>query len=211
MGIRGERFNQDWLRIGEAADCLGVHVNTLRRWADDGSLPYMTTAGGHRRFRAEDLEQFLRTRTQRLPVVQGQEWAQQALYLTRERLDRHREDEWMAVYDEQKRREKRLLGRRLLGVLLQYISGSEEQPVLLQEARRIGQEHARQALQQGAPMADVLQAAMFFRDSMLEAALALPYQHTALARDSMRLFRRINTVLNVVQLAVAEVFQESAV
>ncbi len=36
------------LRIGQAAELLGVSVDTLRRWAADGRLPTERTAGGQR-------------------------------------------------------------------------------------------------------------------------------------------------------------------
>jgi molybdopterin-binding protein len=36
------------IRIGQAAELLGVSVDTVRRWADDGRLPTRRTAGGHR-------------------------------------------------------------------------------------------------------------------------------------------------------------------
>jgi molybdopterin-binding protein len=35
-------------RLGEAADILGVSVDTLRRWADGGRLETERTSGGHR-------------------------------------------------------------------------------------------------------------------------------------------------------------------
>ena len=36
------------LRIGQAAELLGVSADTVRRWADDGRLPTRRTAGGQR-------------------------------------------------------------------------------------------------------------------------------------------------------------------
>ncbi len=35
-------------RIGQAAELLGVSVDTVRRWADTGELPSTRTAGGQR-------------------------------------------------------------------------------------------------------------------------------------------------------------------
>ena len=35
-------------RIGQAADLLGVSVDRLRRWADDGRIATERTSGGHR-------------------------------------------------------------------------------------------------------------------------------------------------------------------
>jgi molybdopterin-binding protein len=42
-------------RIGEAAQLLGVSVDTVRRWADAGRLATRRTAGGHRVIDAADL------------------------------------------------------------------------------------------------------------------------------------------------------------
>jgi molybdopterin-binding protein len=36
------------LRIGQAAELLGVSADTVRRWADHGRLPSRRTAGGQR-------------------------------------------------------------------------------------------------------------------------------------------------------------------
>ena len=36
------------LRIGQAAELLGVSADTVRRWADDGRLPTRRTSGGQR-------------------------------------------------------------------------------------------------------------------------------------------------------------------
>ena len=43
------------LRLGEAAERLGVSVDTLRRWIDDGRLPAKRTAGGQRTVAASDV------------------------------------------------------------------------------------------------------------------------------------------------------------
>jgi excisionase family DNA binding protein len=54
------------LRPGEAALLLGVHVNTIRRWADQGILiPYRIGSRGDRRFRRTELESFLKQGRQR--------------------------------------------------------------------------------------------------------------------------------------------------
>ena len=42
----------DDYRIGQAADAIGVRVETLRRWERDGKLSTVRPAGGQRRVRA---------------------------------------------------------------------------------------------------------------------------------------------------------------
>ncbi len=46
------------LRLKAAAEVLGVHPVTLRRWADEGRVP-VVRPGRERRFRSEDLDRFL--------------------------------------------------------------------------------------------------------------------------------------------------------
>jgi len=48
----------DYLTPTEVADRLLVATVTVRLWANKGLLPSVTTLGGHRRFRAEDVEAF---------------------------------------------------------------------------------------------------------------------------------------------------------
>jgi len=50
----------EWLPIGAASVLVGVDPGTLRRWADEGRVEHLTTAGGHRRFRREALETLMR-------------------------------------------------------------------------------------------------------------------------------------------------------
>ncbi len=49
----------DWVGTKKAVGLLGVSPTTLRRWADDGHLPYIRTAGGHRRYKLSDLEELI--------------------------------------------------------------------------------------------------------------------------------------------------------
>ena len=49
---------QNLLTSAAAARLLGVGVTAVKRWADAGALPCVKTAGGHRRFRHNDVERF---------------------------------------------------------------------------------------------------------------------------------------------------------
>ena len=53
-------IDRRWLRLGPAAELLGVSINTLRRWSDDGKVTCYRSAGGHRRFRRADVDALLR-------------------------------------------------------------------------------------------------------------------------------------------------------
>lgn len=49
-------MNQKLLSIGKAADLLGVHINTLRTWDEEGKLEAVKTCGNHRRYRLTDIQ-----------------------------------------------------------------------------------------------------------------------------------------------------------
>lgn len=50
------------LSLGPACRLLGVHPDTLRRWADEGRIEAFISPGGHRRFDRRELERVLATR-----------------------------------------------------------------------------------------------------------------------------------------------------
>jgi excisionase family DNA binding protein len=51
----------DYLQTAEAAEYLGVHHNTLRKWAARGEIPmHRNPANGYRLFKRSDLERFLK-------------------------------------------------------------------------------------------------------------------------------------------------------
>ena len=50
----------EYLQTAEAAECLGVAQNTLRKWAEQGEIPMRRNpANGYRLFRRTDLNRFL--------------------------------------------------------------------------------------------------------------------------------------------------------
>lgn len=204
MAEHGAGNSEEWLPLGEAAERLNIHPTTLRRWADNGDIPVMLTPGGHRRFSASDLAQFARER-HGLRNVEGLEqlWADEALDQTRRELVTHQDERWLANVDDDARPRHRLLGRRLMGLTLRYLSDDDGED-LLQEARQIGKEYAQMALETSMPLTQALRASMFFRETLVETALHLPENAPIKPKASRRLLRRINTLLNAVHLAIAE-------
>lgn len=60
------------LRIGDAAEALGVRVETLRRWEREGKIKMRRTAGGQRTVPSSELRRLLEGKKRREPRIVGQ-------------------------------------------------------------------------------------------------------------------------------------------
>lgn len=206
-----ERTNETWLSLGDAAAYLHVHPATLRRWSDAGELPYLLTPGGHRRYAVSDLQRFAESRrVARREVSLAEAWADRAMTRARQALPEQNATGWLAALDEPMRERHRALGRRLMGLTLQYIS-ADDGAHLLDEARALGKDYAELSKTAGASLKDALQTALFFRDKLLESTLELSETVPVRPSDSAKLVKRINTLLNAVQLAIAEIYGSDSV
>ncbi len=200
-----------WLTLSQAAAQLGVHPATLRRWSDHGEIRVLVTPGGHRRFEQTDLDAFRERHD--LPADQDQitdAWVGQALTRVRHELARHQDERpWVAISGEHKAA-YREHGQRLMSVAMHYIADSASSEQLLQEARAIGAAQGRLAIDDGQSLTEAMATAMFFKDALLEVAFRLP-EHTRLNPEAnTRLLRRINTLLNVVELGIASAYEKQS-
>lgn len=59
MSDRDIYSDADELLLGPAAELVGVHPATLRRWADAGRVPVARTPTNQRRFRVGDLRRLV--------------------------------------------------------------------------------------------------------------------------------------------------------
>ncbi len=214
-----------WLTLSQAAEVLGVHPTTLRRWADRGDIPVRLTPGRHRRFRASEIQQHLEQQSrhgsvsstgaspaQTLPALDttGRVWADFALVETRQRLFNQPEPQWLMAFDKDDRDEKRELGRRLMALLMQHISAPDDDRSLLIEARSIATRYAQNCLMVGLSASESLEATTFFRDAMTEVALQMPHVAQLDSDAQLRLLRKLNQIFNVVQVSLIEYFDETS-
>lgn len=52
-------MNKTWYHPTEAARLMGVSRDTVRRYGSDGRLRFQRTKGGHRRYEADSIVEFL--------------------------------------------------------------------------------------------------------------------------------------------------------
>ena len=194
-----------WLTLEQASKRLGVHPTTRRRWADEGAIHVFITPGGHRRFIPSELDRFVVEHQHGgLPVKSEPAWTDHAIAQARENL---REQRWLANYDENERETQRYLGRRLMGLVLQYIAHPNDNMELLAEARGIGVQHAQNALRRGRSLSELLQTISFFRTTLLEVVLQeAPRSGKGRCETNVHLLRRIERLVSEVQNGVLELY-----
>ena len=205
-----EREDTRWLTLGEAADRLNVHRTTLRRWADEGQIPFMLTPGGHRRFAASDVDQLSSRRhsTKRMGPVERM-WANQAMEKVRRQLSDSQDQRWVGQHDGDARSRGRDLGQQLMALVLRYLTTDESGDELTEQAHELGHRYGRHALELMMSLSQALQVSMYFRDALVTAAIELPENVRIPQSSQTRLLGRINRILNTVQLGVAQAYEKA--
>ena len=101
----------------------------------------------------------------------------------------------------------RAMGRHVMSLLERFVSEDDSDPTLIRAAESMGREYAASTKGFGMNLSAVLQAVTFFRDRILEAAVALPAAARLDQESSSRLIRRVNVFLNTILLSVARSFE----
>lgn len=198
----------DWLPLGKAAALLGVHTMTLRRWSDSGRFPSYRTPGGHRRFALGDIQAYLLRQRGGEPDELGQDWADSALVATRQQVADQPQSHWLQVIDEEHLRDEyRQLGHRLMGLLLQYVASEDANGSLVEEARHVGRRYGMYGKRAGLSLTSILEATLFFRDILIESSLKIPTTTYVEPDASLRILRRVNEIINAVQLSVTDYYE----
>lgn len=200
----------EWLSLSKAAALLGVHSMTLRRWSDSGRFPSYRTPGGHRRFSRHDIDLYMAREHGGPSNKLSTSWADAALVRTRQQVAHQGEHRWLKAVDaEDLRGEYRQLGHQLMGLLLQYVAAEEPYENFVDEAHRIGYLYGAYGKRAGLSLTNILEATLFFRDILVESSLKIPENTYVEPEASLRILRRVNKIVNTVQLAVSEYYESS--
>jgi excisionase family DNA binding protein len=166
---------EDWLSLREAAEMLGMHPATVRLWADRNELPSRRTNGGHRRFRRTDIEARLHQEKERKPHPAAQILVQSVLGRVRFAFTDGTLNSlpWYQHFNDAAREAYRLLGRRLLELLLRALTDGRVSDELRREAIELGTEYGSITSTAHVPVADAVRAFLYFRNIVDESVLQL--------------------------------------
>ncbi len=197
---------ENWLGLSEAAQVLGMNPSTLRRWADAGKIPSSRTLSGRRRFERSAIERANREIAQFNP----QKATEQIENRTRDFTRRHATDlaswqqGWFSRLNEEQTLIFRYSGQRLLGLLMQYISRSENADTFLEEGKRIARDYGTIFYKVGLSVPQTAETFLFFRRSILESLHATAGLGGHNDDDGLRLNLRTSDFFDALLVATLE-------
>ncbi len=152
-----------WLSLQQASRMLGVHPSTLRQWADAGKIHTVRTPGGHRRFAETDVRALLEPEPLEPSGIQL--LVQSPLGRTRLEVSGGKlsEQEWYQRLDETARAEHRELGRKLLPLVMQYLTQPSDRATILDRARSRGRTFGEHSLVNRLTVTEAASAFLYFQ------------------------------------------------
>lgn len=198
----------EWLSLREAAELLGVHPSTVRSWANQGSLTAHRTQGGHRRFRREEVDLWLRSqKDQMIPVDL---MVQSALRRTRLEISEGTmaDQEWYQKLTPESRDQYRMSGRSLLQGLISYLSDGTGQEAANAEARSLGYEYASRGQHSGLTAVEAVSAFLFFRNVLFDAMVKF-YDETGITSSQTwsQMVGRTQSFTDRILLTIIDTYQ----
>jgi excisionase family DNA binding protein len=201
--------NVKWLSLQKASQMLGVHPSTLRQWADSGKIRTVRTPGGHRRFAESDVRALLEPEPLRPAGVQL--LVQSALGRTRLEASGGKlsEQDWYQRFDETDKAEHRELGRRLLSLMMQYLTEPEDRQAIIDEARSLGRLYGERSLVGKLTLTEAVRAFLYFYDFLTDGVIQMSETVRQNANiDLISTYQQINAFLDEVMLAMLQVYEE---
>lgn len=193
-----------WVSLARACTILGVNESTVRRWADEDKIRCFRTPGGHRRFAENDL----------IAITNGaasfNEIGSAAVSrIRRELTGNSTAAPWYTNLDADERAALRPLGRRLVEIVDDYLSGRGNRTQLDAEVDGIGITYGQELFGRGVGLVQAMQAVVFFRRSLDETAKQLSQRHQLSEEDASRAREEIAGLADRVLVGVSTSYEQN--
>jgi excisionase family DNA binding protein len=203
-GARPRRTTGGWLSLSEASRILGISPGTLRRWADDGSVPVFTTPGGHRRFSRAALVGLLPAERTHRPSLER--IGASTDRITRAYRSRGSRPGWAWANDlsDVDRATFRERGRVLVAALLQHLDAPDGQTGVggLADAKRLAADYGRETAERGCSLSDAVQGFLRFRAPFTEELAVLARRRGLDTREATELLAAAESAMDELLVAM---------
>ncbi|MFC1872134.1 helix-turn-helix domain-containing protein [Chloroflexota bacterium] len=165
---------EPYLNISEASRILGVSEAALRQWTDEGKVKAFVTPGGHRRYLHTELKKMMSASLKMLGVKDLAAELEETVELHRE-IARNAlgSAPWYKKISQDSQDRFTDQGRRLLNLIIKYITEPSKREENLVEARRVGKDMGEILAEFGLPLTDSVEAFLMHRDPVVNASISL--------------------------------------
>lgn len=192
-----------WVSLKRACSILGVNESTVRRWADAEKIRCFRTPGGHRRFAESDLVAITSG------TIDSHEIGNAAVSRIRRQLNAGSADApWYEGLGTDEREALRPLGRRLVEIVDDYLTGRGDRAQLDAEVDAIGASYGSELYSRRVGLGQAMQAVVFFRRSLDETAKQLSARHRLTDEDASRAREEIAALADRVLVGVSAAYDQ---
>lgn len=192
-----------WVSLSRACAILGVNESTVRRWADADKIRCFRTPGGHRRFAESDLIAITNG------TAESHEIGNAAVSRIRRQLTAGSASApWYEGLGTDEREALRPLGRRLVEIVDDYLSGRGDRAQLDAEVDGIGASYGSELHGRGVGLGQAMQAVVFFRRSLDETAKQLSARHRLSDEEASRAREEIAGLADRVLVGVSAAYDQ---
>ena len=163
-----------FLNISEASRTIGVSEAALRQWTDEGKIKAFVTPGGHRRYSRADLKKFINAQPKMLGVKDLVSELEETVELHREIARKAlRSAPWYNKLTQDSQDHFSDLGRRLLDLIIKYITEPGRREETLGTAKLVGRDMGETLARHGLPLADSVEVFLMHREPIVNASTSL--------------------------------------
>ena len=163
-----------FLNISEASRILGVSEAALRQWTDEGKIKAFITPGGHRRYSKAELRKFIGGHPRMLGVrdlvLELEDTTHKLREVARASL---KNKPWYDKLNAESREHLADLGRRLLNLIIKYISEPSRRVETIGLVHEVGHDFGETLSKLSLPLTDSVEAFILHRDPIMNAATHL--------------------------------------
>jgi excisionase family DNA binding protein len=196
--------------ISEASQTLGISEATLRQWTDEGRIKAFITPGGHRRYSKAELKRFLRSHSKTLGIKDLVVELEDTTRLHREIARRSMDSSaWYHKLGQDSRERLAILGRRLLDLIIRYMTEPSKRPEILAQARDVGRSHGETLADIGLPLTDSVEAFISHRGPIVDAITHLMRKREAVAGRVVDAIPMISRVMDEALISLVAAYQQN--
>ena len=197
------------ISIGEASQLLGVSETALRQWTDEGKIKAFITPGGHRRYARAELKKLMRSHTRMLGVkdlvIELEETAQQHREIARASLEK---TAWYDRLNEEVQAHLATLGRRMLNLIIKYITEPSRREETIRLIRDVGRDHGEALAKLDLPLTDSVETFLLHRDPIMNAATHLMRKREAFTGRIVEAIPMVAHVMDEALVALVAAHQQ---